>query len=84
MDSLLKSFRERQYKRKIKQWRLEKNVKAVEKHELLQRLSSTGNGLQSNGVYSLNGKAIPARKLRRHARKLIVPDCTEVGANGDL
>jgi len=59
-------------------------VKAVEKHELLQRLPSIGNGLQSNGVYSLNGKAIPARKLRRYARKILVPGCTEVGANGDL
>ncbi|OAL43115.1 hypothetical protein IQ07DRAFT_637274 [Pyrenochaeta sp. DS3sAY3a] len=59
---------ERQYKRKIKKWDLEKNSKATEKQHALMTLKSSDSSLDMACSYKLNGKIIPAHKLLRFAR----------------
>ncbi|KAF2866453.1 hypothetical protein BDV95DRAFT_611904 [Massariosphaeria phaeospora] len=56
---------EKQYKRRIKQWKLEKNSKASEKQQLLRVWRSSN---WSMDVSSDMGKAIAPHKLRRYAR----------------
>ncbi|KAL1963462.1 hypothetical protein VTN77DRAFT_8363 [Rasamsonia byssochlamydoides] len=57
---------ERQYKRKIKEWHLEKNVRAEEKLNLLAELKVSGTYLHDkHSVYSYNGKQVASHKLIR-------------------
>ncbi|CAI6336448.1 unnamed protein product [Periconia digitata] len=59
---------ERQYKRKIKAWGLEKNSKATEKANALVRLKETEANLDLAHVYKFRGKDIAAHKLLRYAK----------------
>jgi hypothetical protein len=59
---------ERQYKRKIKQWKLEKHAKAAEKGRALVSLECQDMDLEMDCVYKLNGKDIAAHKIRRYAK----------------
>lgn len=59
---------QRQYKRKIKLWGLEKNIKAEEKRDILLNVKLTSAALQGERMYTLYGKAVAAHKLRRYWR----------------
>ena len=65
-DSMMWS--ERQYKRRIKKWKLEKNSKADEKTHALTLLQGSETRLDLASVYNFYGKDIAAHKLLRHAR----------------
>ncbi|KAJ4305241.1 hypothetical protein N0V90_000772 [Kalmusia sp. IMI 367209] len=59
---------ERQYKRKIKQWKLEKHAKATEKERALISIKRQATRLEMGCVYKVDGKDIAAHKLRRYAK----------------
>jgi len=57
-----------QYKKKIRQWKLEKNVKAKDKRDLIAQLKSNGETPRSDQDYCLSGKTIQGRKLSRYEK----------------
>lgn len=81
---------ERQYKRKVAEWGLEKNIRRSEKETLLNIIN---HNPMPNTDYPLgNGKVVPARKLHRHIRQARASgsgysEClawTYESANGDV
>ena len=60
------SYREKMYKDRIREWHLEKNIKAAEKEEIRQH-EQRNSGLQL-GRPMLNGKPVPKQRLDRYDR----------------
>ena len=60
------SYREKMYKSRIREWHLEKNIKAAEKEEIRQH-EQRNSGLQL-GRPMLNGKPVPKQRLDRYDR----------------
>ncbi|PSN60055.1 hypothetical protein BS50DRAFT_656248 [Corynespora cassiicola Philippines] len=58
----------RQYKRKIKDWHLEKNSKAADKKHALDKLESLNIDLDTRFTYKSEEKDIASHKIRRFAK----------------
>src|SRR3569833_2602654 len=58
-----------QYKKKIRQWKLEKNVKAKDKRDLIAQLKSNEKTPRSDQDYCLSGKTIQNHKQNQKKKK---------------
>ena len=67
-------YRERQYKRKVTAWKLDKNIKDADMKVMLRKQLKRKLEDEKESEFTLNGRPVPSQKMCRYVQRKGITD----------